>query len=92
MQDFEPLEKLIFLAVLVYDSGEGRCCEVPRSYLVSHPEIAYRLAMHDGQEERYGNKFVGISVLEGEQLESRWKMNPAKIYSCGDCKSLRINM
>jgi hypothetical protein len=60
----EPSPKIAFLAVLIYDEGNGRRCEEPRVYHATHPEIAYQLALADGKEQRYGRRFVGLSHLE----------------------------
>lgn len=53
-----------FLAVLIYENGDGWRCEEPRIYPTSHPEIAYQLALADGDEQRYGRRFLGLSHLE----------------------------
>ncbi len=60
----ESLGKTAFLAVLVYDDGNGRCSEESSLYHTSHPEIAYQLALSYGQEQRYGRHFIGLSHLE----------------------------
>jgi hypothetical protein len=36
----------------------------PRVYSASHPEIAYQLALAEGNEQRYGRRFLGLSHLE----------------------------
>jgi hypothetical protein len=56
--------KIAFLAVLIYEDGPGRCCEELRVYSATHPEIAYQLALADGNEQRYGRRFLGLSHLE----------------------------
>ncbi|WP_425397402.1 hypothetical protein [Aeoliella sp.] len=57
-----------FLAVLIYDDKNGCYSEEPRVYTATHPEIAYRLAVSDGEEERYGKRFIGLAYLD-ETLE-----------------------
>ncbi len=68
----EASPKTAFLAVLIYEDGPGRRCEEPRVYSASHPEIAYQLALADGNEQRYGRRFLGLSHLEEttEDIES----------------------
>ena len=62
MSDTAP--NIAFLAVLIYEDGPGFRCEEPRIYAATHPEIAYRLALADGNEQRYGRRFLGLSHLE----------------------------
>lgn len=57
-------KKTKFLAMLIYDDDAGMRSEEPRVYPVSHPEIAYQLALVDGKEQQYGRTFVGLSHLE----------------------------
>jgi hypothetical protein len=54
---------ILFLAVLIYDDGNNRYSEERRPYRASHPEIAYRLALAEGSEARYGRRFVGLAHL-----------------------------
>jgi len=65
----EASPKTAFLAVLIYGEGNGRRCEEPRIYRTTHPEIAYQLALADGNEQRYGRGFVGLSHLEETDKE-----------------------
>ena len=45
----------------------------------AHPEIAYRIALARGAENRYGRRFLGLSHLEPDVSEiepigcSRWQ-------------------
>jgi hypothetical protein len=64
-----PSPVIEFLAVLIYDEGNGRLCEEPRVYSATHPEIAFQLALVDGNEERFGRKFLGLSHLEATTQE-----------------------
>ncbi|MEM8534131.1 MAG: hypothetical protein AAGF95_25010 [Chloroflexota bacterium] len=66
-----PDTKAQFLAILIYEDGEGWICEEPHVYTTSHPEIAYQLALATGNEQRYGRTFVGLSCLEetSEEIE-----------------------
>lgn len=58
-----------FLAVLVYDDGGGRYSEEPHVITASHPEIAYRVALSRGAEQRYGRRFVGLAHLDEQDGE-----------------------
>lgn len=60
----DKLAEIEFLAVLIYEDGPGRLCEQPRVYFATHPEIAYQLALAQGNEQRYGLRFLGLSHLE----------------------------
>jgi hypothetical protein len=60
----DPMPATSFLAVLIFEDGPGRRCEEPRVYPAAHPEIAYQLALADGNEQRYGRRFLGLSHLE----------------------------
>jgi hypothetical protein len=60
----ESSPQTIFLAVLIYDNGNGWRSEEPYVYHASHPEIAYQRALADGEEHRYGRQFLGLSRLE----------------------------
>jgi len=74
----EPTSKTTFLAVLIYEDGPGRRCEESRVYSVNHPEIAYQLALSDGNEQRYGRRFLGLSHLEetDEDIEPLTRSQP----------------
>jgi hypothetical protein len=83
----EPSPKIAFLAVLIYDEGNGRRCEEPRVYHTTHPEIAYQLALADGKEQRYGRRFVGLSHLE----ETDEDIEPIARSQGGDASELVVN-
>jgi hypothetical protein len=78
--------KTAFLAVLIYDEGNGRRCEEPRVYRTTHPEIAYQLALADGNEQRYGRRFVGLSHLEVTDKE----IQPIARSQAGDPNELVV--
>jgi hypothetical protein len=61
----------LFLAVLIYDDGNGRYSEESRQYQVAHPEIAYQLAVAAGSVGRYGRRFLGLANLieSDEEIE-----------------------
>lgn len=54
---------LLFSAVLVYETPDGRRAIECPMFAASHPEIAYRKAMRQGAEPRYGWRFAGIAEL-----------------------------
>jgi hypothetical protein len=58
-----------FVAVLVYDEGEGRRGVDTHVFAAEHPEIAYQLALAAGREERYGRQFLGLAALEVKEGE-----------------------
>lgn len=80
----EPPPKTAFLAVLVYEEADGWCGEEPRVYHASHPEIAYQLALADGNEQRYGRRFLGLSRLE----ETAEEVEPIACSQKGDAQAL----
>lgn len=87
MDDTSP--QFAFLAVLIYEDanfGEGRRCEEPRVYSASHPEIAYQAALADGNEQRYGRKFLGLSHLE----ETTEDVEPIARTQKGDARELIV--
>lgn len=53
-----------FLALLVYDDGNGRYSMDPHRIRATHPEIAYRIAIARGAEQRFGRTFIGLAALE----------------------------
>jgi hypothetical protein len=53
-----------FLAILIYEDGNGWRSEEPHVYSTKHPEIAYHMTLADGNEQRYGRRFLGLSHLE----------------------------
>src|SRR5436189_4690399 len=83
----ESPSKTAFLAVLIYDEGNGRRCEEPRVYHATHPEIAYQLALADGNEQRYGRRFLGLSHLE----ETTEDVEPIARSQGGDAKELLVS-
>jgi hypothetical protein len=83
----QPPSKTAFLAVLIYDEGNGRRCEEPRVYHAAHPEIAYQLALADGNEQRYGRRFLGLSHL-GETTE---QVEPIARSQKGDARELVVS-
>jgi len=52
-----------FLAVLVFDRGDGWASVQPHVFSASHPEIAYRLALARGQGASGSQRFVGFAEL-----------------------------
>ena len=82
----EPSPITAFLAVLIYDEGNGRRCEEPRVYYTTHPEIAYQLAIADGEDQRYGRQFVGLSDLE----ETDEDIEPIGRSQGGDARELVV--
>jgi hypothetical protein len=75
-----------FLAVLIYEDGPGRRCEEPHVYSATHPEIAYQLALADGNEQRYGRRFIGLSLLE----ETTEDVEPIARTQGGDANELVV--
>lgn len=76
-----------FLVVLVYETSPGWKCEEPHTYRVSHPEIAYQIAIVAGKEQRYGRKFLGLSRLE-ETIKS---IDPISRSQQGDGTKLVVS-
>lgn len=85
MNDVDSKTK--FLAVLIYQDAAGWRCEEPRVYSVSHPEIAYQLALADGNEHRYGRTFLGLSLLE----ETPEEIEPIARSKQGDAQELVVS-
>lgn len=75
-----------FLAVLIYEDGNGWRCEEPRVYSATHPEIAYQLGLADGNEERYGRRFLGFSILD----ETDEDIEPIAQAKKGDARELVV--
>lgn len=73
-----------FLAVLIYEDDAGWRSEEPHVYPASHPEIAYQLALADGNEQRYGRTFLGLSHLE----ETTEEVEPIARSQKGDAHEL----
>lgn len=59
----EPAARVHFVAVLVFDAGQGRRDIEPHVFACSHPEIAYQLALARGGIARYGRTFGGLAEL-----------------------------
>lgn len=57
-----------FVASLLFQDGENRFIE-PRVYVVSHPRIAYVVALNDGRNDVLGREFVGLARLEATTNE-----------------------
>lgn len=85
MSDTGP--KTSFLAVLIYEDGPGRLSDEPRVYSATHPEIAYQLALADGNESRYGRRFLGLSQLE----ETTEDIEPIASSRGGDARELVVD-
>jgi hypothetical protein len=83
----EASPQTAFLAVLIYEDGNGWRCEEPRVYHVTHPEIAYQLALADGNEQRYGRQFLGLSRLE----ETAEEIEPVARSQKGDARELVVD-
>jgi hypothetical protein len=83
----EASPKTAFLAVLIYEDGNAWRCEEPRVYHVTHPEIAYQLALADGNEQRYGRRFLGLSHLE----ETTEEVEPITHSQKGDARELVVD-
>ena len=79
--------KTAFVAVLIYENGNGWRCEEPRVYHATHPEIAYQLALADGNEQRYGRRFLGLSHLE----ETTEEVEPIARSQWGDASELVVS-
>jgi hypothetical protein len=58
-----------FLAVLISSDSSGQNWSEHRIFRAAHPEIAYRLALAKGGENRYGHRFLGLSRLEPDAAE-----------------------
>jgi len=56
-------EKTDFLAVLVFDRGDGWANVQPHVFTASHPEIAYRLALARGEPAPGSQRFVGFAEM-----------------------------
>jgi hypothetical protein len=79
----EPSPTTPFLAVLIYDEGNGRRCEEPRVYYTTHPEIAYQLAIADGKEQRYDRRGLGVarsSVKPTRGRAPKWRRTKWQRY------------
>ncbi len=73
--------------VLIYEDGPGRRCEEPHVYAATHPEIAYQLALADGNEQRYGRRFMGLWHLE----EITEDVEPIARSQGGDARELVVS-
>lgn len=56
-------ERINFLAVLVFDHGDGWVSLHPHTLTASHPEIAYQLALRAGKNPLGSKRLVGLSEL-----------------------------
>lgn len=83
----ERSAEINFLAVLIFDEGNGCLCEEPRVYSAAHPEIAYQIALAHGNEQRYGRRFLGLSHLE----ETTEEVLPITRSQKGDAGELVCN-
>jgi hypothetical protein len=82
----KPLQKTAFQATLIYDEGDGGCREEHRVYHATHPEIAYQRALAHGKERRAPRRFVGLSHLEGTDVE----VEPYELFQEGDANELVV--
>lgn len=82
----ETAPESTFAAILIYEDGNGWRCEEPRVYRATHPEIAYQLALADGNEQRYGRRFLGLSHLE----ETTEEVEPITRSQKGDARELVV--